>query len=74
VAGAIAFVGLKMPMTDVEFCDRVREERSVLFVPGTYLGMGGSIRVGFGYSAEKTRAGLERADDVLDAIAVRSST
>jgi len=64
-AGAIAYVELPSTISDVEFCHRVREDRSVLLVPGTFLGMAGGVRVGFGSGAETTRAGLERVDSVL---------
>jgi len=45
---------------------RLREEQSVLIVPGDHFGMDGFLRVGFGNQPEDLRAGLERIDAVLD--------
>jgi aspartate/methionine/tyrosine aminotransferase len=71
VAGAIAFLELRRAHSDVEFCRRVREDCSVLLVPGTYMGSPvAGVRVGFGYSGDKTARGLARVGTVLRSLAV----
>jgi aspartate/methionine/tyrosine aminotransferase len=65
VAGAIAYVKYDLPVGSTELLDRVREERSVLLVPGDMFGLGKGIRFGFGYDIEHTMKGLARAEDLI---------
>jgi aspartate/methionine/tyrosine aminotransferase len=65
VAGAIAYVKYDLPVGSTELVDRVREERSVLLVPGDMFGIGKGVRFGFGYDIEHTMKGLARAEDLL---------
>ena len=65
VAGAIAYVKYGLPVGSTELLDRVREERSVLLVPGDMFGLGKGIRFGFGYEIEHTMKGLARAEDLI---------
>jgi aspartate/methionine/tyrosine aminotransferase len=65
VAGAIAYVKYHLPIGSTELADRVREERSVLLVPGDMFGIGKGIRYGFGFDIEHTMKGLARAEDLL---------
>jgi aspartate/methionine/tyrosine aminotransferase len=58
VAGAIAFAQADLPITTREFVERVREERSVLLVPGEMFGIDNGIRIGFGYQIDDTLEGL----------------
>ena len=44
---------------------RLREEKSVLIVPGDHFGMDGYLRLGFGEPPEYNRAGLDRLRDLL---------
>jgi hypothetical protein len=69
VAGAIAYVKYHLPVGSTELADRVREERSVLLVPGDMFGLRKGIRFGFGYDIEHTMKGLARVDDTLEAVA-----
>jgi aspartate/methionine/tyrosine aminotransferase len=64
-AGAIAYVAYDLPLESSELAERIREEQSVLVVPGDVLGLGRGIRIGFGYDIEHTLKGLDRVDDVL---------
>lgn len=64
-AGAIAYVKYDMPIASTELVDLVREERSVLLVPGDMFGLRKGIRFGFGYDIEHTMKGLARAEDLL---------
>ncbi len=65
VAGAIAYVKYHLPVGSTELVDRVREERSVLLVPGDMFGLRKGIRFGFGYDIEHTMKGLAQAEDLL---------
>lgn len=65
VAGAIAYVKYHLPVRSTELVDRVREERSVLLVPGDMFGLRKGIRFGFGYDIEHTMKGLAQAEDLL---------
>jgi aspartate/methionine/tyrosine aminotransferase len=60
LAGAIAFAELDLPISSRPFVERVREERSVLLVPGEMFGIDNGIRIGFGYDLEGLLEGLAR--------------
>lgn len=64
-AGAIAYVDYELPIGSTDLIDRIREETSVLLVPGDVLGGGRGIRFGYGYDIEHTMEGLARVDEVL---------
>jgi hypothetical protein len=67
-AGAIAFTETDLPIRSRELIDRIREEQSVLLVPGEVFGAGNGIRFGFGYDIDRTMTALERVDATLRAI------
>jgi aspartate/methionine/tyrosine aminotransferase len=64
-AGAIAFVRYKLHIAPTALIDRIREEQSVLLVPGNQLGVGKYIRIGYGSDAEFLLKGLARVDETL---------
>jgi len=64
-AGAITYVEYDLPIDSTELTERIREEQSVLLVPGDMFGLGRGIRLGFGYDIEHTLKGLARVDEVL---------
>jgi len=64
-AGAIAYVTYHPPIRSSKLIDIIREEQSVLLVPGEMFGLGKGFRIGFGYDIEKTLKGLARVDEVL---------
>jgi aspartate/methionine/tyrosine aminotransferase len=64
-AGAIAYFEYAFDLDSVELIDRLRREQSVLLVPADHFGIRNGLRVGFGYSAEKTVRGLERLGAML---------
>lgn len=64
-AGAIAYVTYRLPIRSTSLINRIREEQSVLLVPGDMFGLGKGFRIGFGYDVEGTLKGLDRVDDVL---------
>lgn len=65
VAGAIAYARYDLPIRSPELVERIREEASVLLVPGSMFGLKRGLRFGFGYDIEHTMKGLARVDDVL---------
>ena len=69
-AGAIAYVKYDLPIRSTALVDRVRQERSVLLVPGDMFGIGKGIRYGFGFDIEHTMKGLELAEDLLTGTAL----
>ena len=69
VAGAIAYMGYRLPIRSTKLVDRLRVEQSVLLCPGDQFGMGKYLRVGFGSDVEFTMKGMERVDAVLRRLA-----
>jgi aspartate/methionine/tyrosine aminotransferase len=45
--------------------ERLRDEESLLVVPGDQFGMDGFLRIGLGSASEELRADLARIDTVL---------
>jgi aspartate/methionine/tyrosine aminotransferase len=70
-AGAIVYVRYDYPINSTTLVTRLRQEKSVLIVPGDHFGMDGYLRLGFGEPPEYNRAGLDRLKDLLASIAVR---
>jgi aspartate/methionine/tyrosine aminotransferase len=67
-AGAIAFIRYRHAIGSTALVERIRDEQSVLLVPGDHFGIDGYVRVGFGCDPEILIGGLERAGEVLDRI------
>ena len=67
-AGAIIYVRYDHPVNSTKLVTRLREEKSVLVVPGDHFGMDGYLRLGFGEPPEYNRAGLDRLRDLLASI------
>jgi aspartate/methionine/tyrosine aminotransferase len=68
-AGGIAFVRYDYPIGSTALVERVRDEQSVLVVPGDHFEMDGYLRFGYGCDPELLIGGLDRIGVVLDAIA-----
>ena len=64
-AGAIVYAKYDLPITSSALVERIRQERSVLLVPGDMFGLKKGIRFGFGFDIEHTMKGLALVDDVL---------
>lgn len=64
-AGAIVYVRYDHPINSTVLVTRLREEKSVLVVPGDHFGMDGYLRLGFGEPPEYNRAGLDRLRHLL---------
>jgi aspartate/methionine/tyrosine aminotransferase len=58
-AGAIAYLRYHLDINSLEFVERLRDEKSVLIVPGEHFLMGKYLRIGFGSNPDYLREGLE---------------
>jgi aspartate/methionine/tyrosine aminotransferase len=64
-AGAIVYVRYNYGINSTELVTRLRDEKSVLIVPGDHFGMDGYLRLGFGERPDYLRSGLERLHALL---------
>ncbi len=71
-AGAIVYARYRLPINSTTLANRLREEKSVLIVPGDHFGMDGYLRIGTGSETEYLRTGLDRLHDLLAALAAQS--
>lgn len=67
-AGAIAFVRHTHPFRSSELTGRLREERSVLLVPGDYFDMDGFFRIGFGSDPKHVESALSLIGEFLTSV------
>jgi aspartate/methionine/tyrosine aminotransferase len=70
-AGAIALVRYQQAINSTKLIERLRDESSVLVVPGDHFGMDGYMRIGFGTEASHLAGSLERIGMMLDTIPPR---
>ena len=68
-AGAIVYVRYHHAINSTDLVNRVREQKSVLIVPGDHFGMDGYLRIGFGEPTAYLREGLARLHDLLARVA-----
>jgi aspartate/methionine/tyrosine aminotransferase len=68
-AGAIAFVRYAYDINSTRLIERLRDEKSVLLVPGDHFAMDRYIRIGFGDHPGQLSAALELVADLLDGLA-----
>jgi aspartate/methionine/tyrosine aminotransferase len=68
MAGAIAFTPYDADVGSTELVERIRQEQSVLLVPGDMLGGEKGIRYGFGFDIERTMKGLAKVDETLTTV------
>ena len=66
-AGAIVFVRYGHQINSTDLAERLRDERSVLVVPGDHFDMDGYLRIGFGADPVALTRALEHLGEVLDA-------
>ncbi len=59
-AAAIAFVRYHLDINSTELTERLRQEKSVLIVPGDHFGLDRHLRISFGPPPDYLRAGLDR--------------
>lgn len=67
-AGAIAYPRYSWPINSTKLMERLRDEQSLLVVPGDQFGMDGFLRIGLGNEPADLRAGLSRMDGVLESL------
>jgi aspartate/methionine/tyrosine aminotransferase len=67
-AGAIAYLRYLWKVNSLELVLRLRDEQSVLIVPGDHFGMDGFLRIGFGNEPEDLAGGLAKIDALLDTL------
>jgi aspartate/methionine/tyrosine aminotransferase len=67
-AGAIALVRYAHPLPSIEIAERLRDERSVLVVPGAFFAMDGYLRLGFGSDPQHLTSALTLIGEFLDAV------
>jgi aspartate/methionine/tyrosine aminotransferase len=65
-AGAIVYTRYAHPINSTALVTRLREDESVLVVPGDHFGMDGFLRIGVGERTDNVMACLERIHAVLD--------
>lgn len=69
-AGAIVFVRYHHAINSTALIERLRDEQSLLVVPGDHFNMDGYLRIGFGSDPAHLAGGLDRLGDLLDTLAV----
>ena len=67
-AGAIVYVRYNYAINSTELSTRLREEKSVLIVPGDHFGMDGYLRLGFGERPDYLNKGLDRLHALLNSL------
>lgn len=65
-AGAIVYVRYHRQENSTDLVTRLREQQSVLIVPGDHFGMDGYLRIGFGSELPSLLEGLRRLHDLLE--------
>ncbi len=59
-AAAIAFARYDLDVNSTELVERLRDEQSVLIVPGDHFGIDNCLRISFGLPHDYLKGGLER--------------
>jgi aspartate/methionine/tyrosine aminotransferase len=65
-------VRYKQPINSTELVTRLREEKSVLIVPGDHFGMDHYLRIGYGDRLPYLQQGLARVHDLLASVEQRA--
>ncbi|MEE8147678.1 MAG: aminotransferase class I/II-fold pyridoxal phosphate-dependent enzyme [Longimicrobiales bacterium] len=68
LAGAIVYMKYDLNIGSLDLIDRLREEKSVLIVPGEHFDMGHFVRIGFGGPVEELEKGLSLFGELLSQI------
>jgi len=64
-AGTTALLQLDIDMSSRDFCLRLLDETGVMFLPGSALGVEGTVRIGYANNTEILRAGLDHVSTFL---------
>jgi aspartate/methionine/tyrosine aminotransferase len=67
-AGAIVFVRYHHAVNSTVLAERLRNEQSVLVVPGDHFEMDGYLRIGFGHDPAHLLSALDLMGEILDGI------
>ena len=67
-AAAISFVKLNNELKSQDFVYRLRDEFSVLLTAGTWHGLEGYVRIGYGTPTEYVREALQRIENFLQSL------
>ena len=67
-AGAIAYLRYDLDVSSTELVTRLRDEKSVLVVPGDHFGMDRYVRIGYGYDRDTLSKGLELFSELLETL------
>ncbi len=67
-AGAIAFIRYRHAINSTALAEKIRQQQSVLLVPGDHFDMDGYLRIGFGTDPAHLSAALALTGEVLDPI------
>lgn len=67
-AGAIVFMHYTYRINSTALADTLREQQSVLIVPGDHFNMDGYLRIGFGSDPARLASALERVGETLDTL------
>jgi len=58
-AGAISFIKYALNVNSTRLAEKLREQKSVLVVPGDHFGIDGYLRIGYGVEPNYLKAGLD---------------
>ena len=64
-ASALSFVRYNLPVNSTAFCHRLREEKSVLMVPGDCFGMDHHLRISSALPTSYLKTGFERLNELV---------
>ena len=64
-AAAIAFVRYQLDINSTALTERLREEKSVLLVPGDHFGIDHHLRISFGLPHDYLTPALDRVHDLI---------
>lgn len=64
-AAAIAFVKYHLDINSTEFTERLREEKSVLIVPGDHFGLDKFVRISYGLPEDYLTTALDRIHELI---------
>jgi len=67
-AGAICYARYHAPVNSLDFAEKLREEKSVLVVPGDHFGMDSYLRIGFGNPEDELLEGLELIREAFEEV------
>jgi len=67
-AGAIAYVRYDLDINSTVLVERLREEKSVLIVPGDHFGMDKYLRIGYGPEKEEFVTGMNLLAEVVEEV------